>query len=365
MNGTPSIGADGTLYFGVHSELFALNADGSVKWTFTSTDGWFYGEPAVAADGSILDVALGTQPKLYAISKTGDVLWTYSAPANPLFNSVTSPSVGPDGLVFFAVSSGPEPSESELFAVKPGGTLAWSTPNAGIMPAIGPDETVYTQSSDLSTLQALGPGGQPRWTVPIAPASTSVAIGDDGTVFVAQQGDSQVATAKNTLTAISATGKAGYEVEFAYSIDAPPLAIGADDTTYMSFAQTPGMVLAVSSSGSTVWQALLAGSGPATANGPTNLVGGEVPVLDGASTIYVGTSASGIVVDPCPCGRADLPPDGAGLQAFRADGSSAWTLEPSIAFGSPSMGTDGTLYAATVSPAPSGGPAYAVVAIGD
>ena len=51
--GSPTIGPDGTIYVASHDgALYAIDADGTVKWTFTTGDrSW--STPAVAEDGTI------------------------------------------------------------------------------------------------------------------------------------------------------------------------------------------------------------------------------------------------------------------------------------------------------------------------
>ena len=65
MNSVPSIGADGTIYFGVSTgNLYALNPDGSLKWKYALNSSISVG-PAIGKNGTIYALAQGGT--LYAI----------------------------------------------------------------------------------------------------------------------------------------------------------------------------------------------------------------------------------------------------------------------------------------------------------
>ena len=62
---SPAIGGDGNIYVGSNDDkLYSINADGSLKWSFT-TGGDVESSPAIGADGTIY---VGSHDgKLYAI----------------------------------------------------------------------------------------------------------------------------------------------------------------------------------------------------------------------------------------------------------------------------------------------------------
>ncbi|MEM2584563.1 MAG: PQQ-binding-like beta-propeller repeat protein, partial [Thermoproteota archaeon] len=50
---SPSIGSDGTIYFGSHDNyLYALNPDGTLKWKY-KTGSWVQSSPSIGSDGTI------------------------------------------------------------------------------------------------------------------------------------------------------------------------------------------------------------------------------------------------------------------------------------------------------------------------
>jgi outer membrane protein assembly factor BamB len=75
---TPSIGADGALYFGAinSNRLYALNRDGSVRWIKRPGTGP-YTVPAVGRDGTIY---VGDAIALYALDADGNRIWQFDEP---------------------------------------------------------------------------------------------------------------------------------------------------------------------------------------------------------------------------------------------------------------------------------------------
>ncbi len=197
----PTIGADGTIYVAISSKnngsyLYALNpTDGSVKWVFYGTGGLKYGpEPAIGTDGTIY---LANYQSLYAINPNGSSKWTItsSVPIVPILTtpvidskkgmiiigrstelqalSITNgalkwtyppypyPSafmvysqlaIGADGMIYFGVSLGFYYPEN-IFALTSAGGLNWSYTTSSdsavnTTPAIGADGTVYFGTAD-------------------------------------------------------------------------------------------------------------------------------------------------------------------------------------------------------------------------
>src|SRR6266481_9741407 len=53
LNGSPAIGADGTIYTGCDQFLYAVNPDGTLKWKFALGDLIQSSSPAIGSDGTI------------------------------------------------------------------------------------------------------------------------------------------------------------------------------------------------------------------------------------------------------------------------------------------------------------------------
>ena len=64
------------MYIGLSIYLNALNPNGSVKWSFYTSNG-IYSSPAIASDGTVYIGALND--KLYALYPTnGSMKWSYT-----------------------------------------------------------------------------------------------------------------------------------------------------------------------------------------------------------------------------------------------------------------------------------------------
>ena len=146
IRNAPAIGSDGTIYFVYHNiPLTALNPDdGSVKWSLPlGVDDHCFSSPAIGTDGTIY---VATQPGiLYAVSQNGNLLWTFDI-ASVGFTGVfrSSPSIDKNGSLYFGLNAG-NPS-SAFFAVNSGGSLKWIF-EPGDLPDDVPDDHFDIYSS--------------------------------------------------------------------------------------------------------------------------------------------------------------------------------------------------------------------------
>jgi parallel beta-helix repeat protein len=147
---SPSIGSDGTIYILVYAwgcdYLVAINgATGKPEWNYPS--GWgieesFYGAPAISSDGTIYFISTS---KIYAVNPDGTLKWTYST-GGAATSEATSVTIGSDGTIYFGSSTG-------LYAITDNGTeglLKWSYATGKICasPTISSDGTLYIGSMD-------------------------------------------------------------------------------------------------------------------------------------------------------------------------------------------------------------------------
>jgi len=206
---TPALGPDGTIYVGfstggatpeARGTLYALDANGTSKWTVDLGAGRQTASPTLGPDGTIY-VTSGTG-KLFAIDPQGKTLWT--AQTGPTVKA--APALGLDGTVYVASMN------DKLFAVRPPtaalgeGTIAWTfrfadapgtgspvtaavpPPGAdgigsGATPTVGPDGTVYIGANN-SNMYAISPDGQLKWLFEaereVAGIWSSAALSQDG-----------------------------------------------------------------------------------------------------------------------------------------------------------------------------------------
>jgi|GEM_PF-1345169 len=301
--GSPAIGPDGTVYVGTEgaiasqSRMYAIRADGSLKWQFLGAGDWIDSTPALAADGTLY---FGSwDGKLYALnSANGTKIWEYAA----LGFISSSPAIAADGTIYFG--SG----DRSLHAVSPAGVGKWTYPVADWIdssPAIGTDGTIYFGSWDTN-VYALRPDGTLRWQFNAGGTVTSSpAIGADGTIYI-------VADNGKVYALNGGTGVEIWESNIGLGFDSSPV-IGADGTVYLG--SVDGYFYALNrTDGSLKWR---------------YQVGAEI-----FSSAAVRADGSIIF------GASDK-----NVYALNADGTKKWSLlTGDFVDSSPAIATDGTIY---------------------
>ncbi len=219
---SPVIASDNTIYIGVMGDgkVYALNPNGTLKWSY-STGGSIYGSAAIGSDETLYVGSIDN--KLYAIYSDGTLKWSYSTD-DVIFGS--SPAIGSDGTIYIGNKNG------KLYAINPDGTLKWSYSTGGNFfgsPAIGMDGIIYIGNDD-SKLYAMNPDGTLKWTYTgnrwnINTAGTSPAISADNTIYMGSYADGKI-------YAINPDGKLKWTYGTGNAIYASPT-IGADGTVYI------------------------------------------------------------------------------------------------------------------------------------
>ena len=86
--------------------MYAVNSDGTLKWSFTSTAGFRSG-PAIDANG---DIYVGSiDNNFYAFDPDGSVKWTFTTGDDV----VSGPAIGADGTIYFGSA------DAKLYALEP------------------------------------------------------------------------------------------------------------------------------------------------------------------------------------------------------------------------------------------------------
>mgnify|MGYP000139972372 CR=1 FL=1 len=191
----PAIGSDGSVYVASDS-LYALNPNGTIRWTRFSTGEDLRASPVVGGDGTIYFVSR-TLPLTAMHPDSGRVLWERALGTQT--HVFASPAIGTDGTLYVATD------DCVLYAVSATGEDRWSY-DAGTSgstcamrssPAVGADGTIYLGTVDRSPrpiLFAIRANGTLRWTynpsglpIDVGPSSfdiySSPAIGSDGAVY--------------------------------------------------------------------------------------------------------------------------------------------------------------------------------------
>jgi outer membrane protein assembly factor BamB len=117
-----AVGPDATIYGSDDTKLYALNPNGTIKWTTTTVRN---NTPvAFLPDGTLITRLMNA---IYALDPSdGSVVWTFSYPSNGLSSYIeVGPSIGPDGNIY-AVTSINNGYGLGAFSLTPQGDLRWN-----------------------------------------------------------------------------------------------------------------------------------------------------------------------------------------------------------------------------------------------
>ena len=176
VQSSSAIGPDGTIYISNFvGMLFALRDSTAASdqldlvWKFHPTGGNpLHATPALSSDGNTVYLGFsmgGFQGagsatfyafKAPASGTDAQVAWSVDLGATRI---MASPTVGPDGTIYFATAAG------VLYAVGSSGTVRWMAQTGATLksaPALGSDGTIYHATSD-GKMYALSAQGQPKW----------------------------------------------------------------------------------------------------------------------------------------------------------------------------------------------------------
>ena len=108
ISGAPAIDKNGTIYIGSwNAYLYAINPDGTLKWKLKTPPGYeaFSSGPIIGAEGTIYIVSLASG-RLYAVSPEGKELWTFYTSPRTFGLSPASPAIGTDGTIYLTGNGG-------------------------------------------------------------------------------------------------------------------------------------------------------------------------------------------------------------------------------------------------------------------
>ena len=305
----PAIGHDGTIY-ALGSGLTALAPDGTIKWA-TASEWGLIGSPVIADDGTIyFGNYSGT---FHAASPDGVVKWSYDFQAEFTYSTYfqSTPALGADGTVY-CMKGG------TLFALTPDGRKKWQIRvDDGYQPkspVIGADGTIYvtgdgTGYQEGPGLFAINPDATTKWKAAVSSTCEAAAIGPDGTIYATPY-------AFTPAGDFSLTGIPFRGVE--------STVLGLDGTLYCG---GNGQLFSVSASGT-------AGINGSIGMNAWHWDGRTVPAVDASGMIYYYSSNTVFAVTP------------AGAVAWVCSGPQAFVTPWVIFTGIPTVGPDGTVYAA-------------------
>jgi len=249
---SPTVGPDGIIYVAAQEgKVYAINPGGTVKWSFdtlTANDSmtmWYSqlpicGSPTIGADGTIY-VGCCNGP-LLVLGSDGVLMRSYAEDISGISDSL---AVGSDGTMY--VSSG------LVFAFDTDGSLKWSYPRIADAtnvfyesPVLGDDGTIYAVSG-AGKLYASYRGGLLKWVYDAkCPTDFSPAVGTDGTIYVGCQSGVRAVDSNGIL---KWAYNCGDDDRLCYIQSSPVIA--KDGTVYTTYSDG---LIKIDGNGNVVWE---------------------------------------------------------------------------------------------------------------
>ena len=257
---SPTIAKDGTIYIGSElypphetgkpaektASVYALNPNGTVKWSYDTKGVWVTSTSSIADDGTMYTSAndcVENQCKntIFAFAPDGKIKWKYVIRDGVNEGSI---AIGSDGTIYFDGKGERNPRVNAFFyALNPDGTEKWKyllPDGVSMTPGLSNDGKIYFGDWN-GTFYALNLEGKLLWKVQTPSAyealSSSPAISKDGTVYFG--------TIANHFYAYNPDGSKKWQIKLEEGgVNSSP-AIGADGIVY--FASIPGRIYAVGS----------------------------------------------------------------------------------------------------------------------
>ena len=188
--------------------LHAINPDGTLRWRgslYSNSES----SPAVDSTGVIYVVNAGTA--IVAFYPDGRIKFRRSFEAFGCSDEDSSPSIGPNGEIYFGIHSGCGGGSNDfndLVALDAGGNLLWRKKVDGKIyapPAISNNGTIYVTTLSLSSfknyLHSFNPDGSLNWSIEIGSYGTlnPPTIDASGTIYVISGGIIQALNQDGTL----------------------------------------------------------------------------------------------------------------------------------------------------------------------
>ena len=145
VNAQPTISSRGIIYVGsFDTRFYAVNPDGTKKWTFFGAGGAVNTAAAVGADGTIYFGSF--DHNLYALSFNGSLKWTFATGSEVH----SSPAIGADGTIYVG-SDRRQPLRGKPRRLRRSGRSQPALRLATSSPAIGADGTIYVGSETTTS----------------------------------------------------------------------------------------------------------------------------------------------------------------------------------------------------------------------
>jgi large repetitive protein len=256
---TPIIDDNGTIYIanGSFKKIFAVNPNGTIKWTYKAErDVWNRGM-GIGKDGTIYAIENGST--LIALSREGNLLWKYQD-VRFAWGTAVNISFSPDGNTLY-INGGGDPSDPiSLIAFDLQSKLIkWTFGQKPLLnaPMVDSKGNIYVlvqdnlQNPRLGNFYCIDPDGNIKWQFSHSGQmylSTDPAIDKEGNIYFAM----------DTLYSLSYSGELRWKLYLNGYSNLAPLICDAQGTVYMAVAgQTyfnDWKIYAVSGDGTVKWK---------------------------------------------------------------------------------------------------------------
>ena len=305
--GSPSIGPDGTIYFGsTDGYLYAVYPNGTLKWKFKSENfiGNMGDHPAIADDGTIYFGTSFTSSWIQAVNPDGTTKWKYQT-----IKIHTSITIGPDGMLYYGGEWGVE-------ARYPNGTIYWyaSADCVQSTPAVDENNIIYFGSHNYN-IYAYYPNGTMKWSYPTGHwVHGSPTIAPDGTIYCGSD--------DYYVYALYPNGTLKWKTYIDSAMRCSP-SLDKDGNLY--FGVSDNKLMSLDHKGNIRWNFTI---------GERDGVWGSTAAISDDGTVYYGSN-----IDFGMLGGGEII-------ALDLDGNLLWrkTLCDSVCRSSPVIGVDGTVY---------------------
>jgi outer membrane protein assembly factor BamB len=352
------------------------DADGeqaTEEWRFGGPSGPIsLGRPAIGPDGTIYMSALETagNSKIYALNEDGSVKWTFSLGVPPGGNNTYMPGVDPNTGTIYSDISG-----DAIVAINPDGTEKWqlfinadldSTPVVGDNPIAPSFGTIFFGSDGPpNAIFAVNPDGTLRWEFNTGDEVDTVPVlSPDGTVVYAVSNDNNLyAVNVSANPAVDGTLKWTFPIDTDSDpeINSSPTVNPSDGTIYVG-SSDDHRVFAINPDGTLKWQ-FNPGTGRDLESSPTF----AIDPIDGKPTVYIGSdddnvyainantgaekwrfdTGSQVVSSPIVDldGTIYVGSDNGNVYAINPDGTQKWLFPTGgLVRSSPAIGQDGFIH---------------------
>ena len=228
---TPTIN-NNTLYVTSFYNLYAINTDGTLKWSFESTP---FNYSSIAINNNIIYLTQ-RDGSLTAINENGSEIWKYDT--NKSY--AHTPSIGCDNSIYFKTSY-------MIHALDVNGNLKWETgldytQNGSTV--IDNDCNIYTSTSN--NIVALDANGNKKWFYPIEDFYT----GSDAPKFVMDHKNRLYIKTSTSLTSIDNNGSLLWSYKDIEGDQSPVI----DKNNVIYFSDSTGIIHALESDGTLKWK---------------------------------------------------------------------------------------------------------------